>query len=116
MAEFNSSTLGAANDQVTLHLGNETNNEVVICESYDVTLGIFDQPSQFTLRLGTGDLLAQLIAKYPNGSPFRLDVGGQTQFTGYTDGFDSSDGVGASEITFEGRDILAAICETEIEK
>ena len=116
MTEFNSSTLGAANDVVTLQLGFAANNELINCEAYDIQMGIFDQPSAFTLRLGTGDLARELIAKYPNGSPFRLLVGGQPQFTGYTDGFDASDGPGATEVSFEGRDILAAICDTEIEK
>lgn len=116
MTEFNSTTLGAANDEVTLQLGFETQNQILNCEAYDISMAIFDQPSAFSLRLGTGDLAAQLLARYPNGSPFRLSVGGQPQFTGYTDGFTASDGPGATEVSFEGRDILAAICDTEIEK
>lgn len=115
-AVFNSSTLGAANDRVTIELGNATNNVVVNSTSYEVTRGIFDQPSEFALRLGTGDIVRKLIQQYPKGSPFRLSVGGQTQFTGYTDGFDCDDNGHATEIAFLGRDVLASICDSEIEK
>lgn len=115
--QFNSATLGAANDVVTIELGLAPNNTLAVCTGYDVQMGIFDQPSAFSVRTGTGDLARELLAKYPNGTPFRLNVGGQAQFTGYTDGFDANDGGGdGTEISFEGRDILAALCDTEIEK
>ena len=113
---FNSATLGAGNDQVTIEFGLAQQNQLYICSSYSIEMGIFDQPSSFSVTLGTGDLAADLLKRYPNGSPFRINIGGQTQFTGYTDGFDASDNGSATEITFEGRDILAAICDTEIEK
>lgn len=114
--EFNSSTLGATNDRVHLVMGFSSNAEVFICESYDIRMGVFDVPNEFSIRLGSGDLARQLLAAYPNGSPFKIVVGGQTQFQGYTDGFDASDSDGGTEVTFEGRDILASVCDTEIEK
>lgn len=115
-AIFNSSTLGAANDRVTIELGLAPNNTIVICTFYEITRGIFDPPNEFSIRLGSGDVVRKLIQQYPKGSPFRLKVGGQTQFTGYTDGFEGDDNGHATELSFTGRDILAAIHDTEIEK
>ena len=115
-AAFTSDSLGGVDDQVTLKLGYATDNTIAIAENYEVRLGVFEQPSSFSLRVGDGDQAREILKKYPKGSPFQLLIGGQPQFSGYTDGFSGDDGSGATEITFEGRDILAPLCDDEIDK
>jgi prophage tail gpP-like protein len=104
--DFDSAQLGATSDTVRLQLGDE---DVLISESYEVKLGVLTQPAAFSLRLGHGSVVRELIEKYPPRKPFKLFVGGALQFRGEIDGYEASGETGATEITIRGRDSLAPL-------
>jgi len=112
MAELPSETLGATDDTVRLTLNGD---EVRIAESYEVSVGVLTQPCAFSLRLGHGEVIADLIAKYPPRTPFTLSIGGAVQFSGETDGYTASGEVGATELTIRGRDSLARLHDADVE-
>lgn len=58
-------------DRVVLKLKGE---ELRIVESYDVQMAVMTQPSRFTVRLGHGGTVKELLRRYPPGSPFELFV------------------------------------------
>lgn len=113
-------------DVVKLRLGND---EVKIATSYEVKLGIFDQPCGFGLRLGDNKTVAQLIKKYfpeafridvtqpaPQRTPFQLFINEAPQFSGFLHGFDAGGAGGATEVAFHGMDVLGELHLAEIEK
>lgn len=108
--------LDSVDDVVKIRLGWASDNTLLICSRYEVRLGIFDQPSSFSFQVGDGNTASTILSKYPKGTPFQLLVNDQPQFSGYTDGYEAGDEGGPTEIEFLGRDVLAAICDTEIEK
>lgn len=102
MASFDTSAVGKVDDVVRLQLGSE---DVMICESYEVHVGVLQQPAAFSLRLGKGDTILDVIRSSPPRTPFALYVGGVPQFTGYTDGYEAEGSTGATELTVTGRDM-----------
>lgn len=101
MATFQTNAVGKVDDVVRLQLGNQ---DVLICESYQVHVGVLQQPANFTLRLGQGTSILPLIQANPPHTPFTLSIGGVPQFDGYTDGYEAEGSLGATELTLEGRD------------
>lgn len=93
-------------DAVVLTLGGES---LVIAENYEVRAGVFQQPSGFAIRVGSSQSAAQLLAKYPENTPFSLSVNGRPAQSGFTDGFATGEGSGATMVTFRGRDIMAPV-------
>lgn len=98
-------------DAVVLTLGGES---VLIAENYEVRAGIFEQPSGFAIRLGSSATAAKLLAKYPENTPFTLSVNGRPAQSGFTDGFTTGEGSGATMVTFKGRDIMAPVTKAMI--
>lgn len=97
-------------DVVSLILNGET---VIQAESYQVKAAVLTQPSAFSMRLGTGDSLAKLIAKFPPNTPFQLKINDNLYQTGHTDSGGSSSS-GSSELVVSGRDVLAKIHDPSI--
>lgn len=92
-------------DDVELRLGGDT---LKIVENYEIRSAILTQPAGFALRLGHGGVLADLLSRYPNRTPFTLHVNGQQLQTGYTDA-KASGGDEGSKVTLRGRDIMGAL-------
>lgn len=107
---MNSDTLGVE-DRVRLTLNHD---DVLVSESYEVDIGIMEQPCRFRMRLGHGGLARDLLAKYPKGSTFRLYIAGRPQFSGITDANAANGSTGATEITISGRDYLSMLYDDEI--
>ena len=101
-----STTISGPDDQVTLTLAG---SNVAICESYDVHVGVFQQPASFSLRLGQGGNILRLIQATPPRTPFTLTVGGNAAFDGATDGYEAEGETGATEFMVEGRDLSAEL-------
>lgn len=101
---------GDIDDRVRLVLGSD---DVHIAESYEVRIGVFNQPTSFSLRLGNADTAAKIIQRYPPKSPFQLYIGDVRQQTGELDG-PSSKGTGGTNVTVKGRDMLARLHDDHI--
>ena len=101
-----SDALGSGNDAVRLVLAG---NDVLKAESYSIHQAFLTQPSEFVITLGDGGLARTLAAKYPPRTAFQLYVGNVLRATGFTDGWELSDGEGATEVTIRGRDNLAQL-------
>jgi prophage tail gpP-like protein len=96
-------------DQVSITLGGDT---IAIVESYEIRQAVIEQPAKFTLRLGHGGTAKALLDKYPPHTKFQIKIGDRGIQTGFTDGFVADDSNGATEISFEGRDLSAALHDT----
>lgn len=106
-------TYATGDDRVQVRILNDT---VHICSSYDVSSGIFNQPSTFGAQLGDGSLTAKLLKQYPANTPFQLLVGGAPQFSGYIEGRGSEgSATQGTELRLHGRSILAKLL-TDLEK
>lgn len=92
-------------DEIVLTLGGR---DVRIVENYEVRSSILVQPAGFSLRLGHGGVVADLLRQFPENTPFQLRVNDQLVQTGYTDGMRTS-GAGGTEVTFDGRDVLGRV-------
>src|SRR6266571_492908 len=103
---FSPNTIGELDDRVRLVLNG---NEVLIAETWDVKCSIFTQPAAFSLRLGHGGTVAELIKRYPPRTPFQLYIGKSQQQSGRTDARGAEDSAGGSEFTVRGRDTLAPL-------
>lgn len=111
MPTFNSDTRGGIDDRVRLILADK---EVVVAESYHVKASVFEQPESFSLTLGWGRVAAELMKKYPPKTPFQLHIGNVLTQTGETDGYEASTEP-ATELTIEGRDMIARLYDDHVE-
>lgn len=82
--------------------------EVFIVESYRVNMGMLTVPATFEVVLGNGKLAQTLMPKFPPGTKFELQIAGNTQFTGKTDGWAVA-GSGGATLSLRGRDMLAEL-------
>lgn len=98
--------LGTGDDVVVVDLGGE---QVRLYENYAVESSIFTQPAGWSVRLPGGDTAKTVIAKYPPNTPFKISIGNTLVQSGKTDGFEASDGEGATQVTLSGRDALAPL-------
>lgn len=96
---------GTAND-VRIILNGE---EVVIVETYQVSIGMLTQPAKFQVQLGHSAVVRELMDRFPPGTPFKLQIAGTTQFDGRTDGWSVSGSGSGTSIQLTGRDSLAAV-------
>lgn len=103
---------GGLDDRVRLTLGADT---VLICERYRVRASVFEQPEGFSLSMGWGDTVLPLLMRYAPNTEFWLEIAGIPTQTGFTDGYEVNTDEGASEITFEGRDIIQRLYDDHIE-
>jgi prophage tail gpP-like protein len=113
MATPTSDTIGGTTDVVKLVLG--TSQEVHIAERYQVTSGIFTQPSAFTIELGSSDVVGDLLDAYPPNTPFKLYVNDALQFEGRTDKPGAKGNDKRSTFTLSGRDNLKDVHDSCIE-
>jgi prophage tail gpP-like protein len=112
MGIFKGSGSGEVDDRVRLVFGGR---EVLVVESYEVSIRHLQIPSAFSVELGSGTALAaELERKYPPNTPFRLMVGSSvTQFAGRIDGYDGHGG--STQIIFRGRDAMAQLVDDMIQ-
>lgn len=111
MGRYEVNTRGDLDDRVRLLLGGD---ELIITEGYDVHQGVLTQPAAFSIRIGSGSIVAALAEKYPPRTKFQLFIGDGLRFTGYTDGYTAAGENGATELTVNGRDILAQLHDAYI--
>lgn len=104
---------GDLDDRVSVRLGPLAPGgdafDAPILESYEVTRSLLTQPTTFSARFGWGDVARDLLDVLPPRLPFQLVVNGAVQMTGTLDGYEASDGGGATEITIRGRDVMAPL-------
>lgn len=98
-------------DVVELVLNGET---VWIAKEYDISIAFMMVPNQFSITLGSGDTILDLVRRYPKGTPFVLKINGIVQFMGRTDGFERPNGE-VTELRITGRDRLAQLVDDQIE-
>jgi prophage tail gpP-like protein len=99
-------------DRVTLRANGQ---EIVIAESWDVDESMFHTPAAWTMRLGSSEVAAEILKRFPKGAPYELAVAGIVQMTGTIDGRHCGGGGGATQVTLKGRDVLAKLHDTGTE-
>lgn len=110
--KYLSDEIGATEDTVALVLGEEL---VAIAEGWEVHESVLEQPAAFSIRLGWGDVAAEIMKKYPPNTPFKLYVGQHLQFSGHTDARCArQNSGGATEVEIRGRDALAPLRDSTI--
>lgn len=104
--------LGGYQDQVRLRLGSE---DLKIVESYEVKVAVLQQPGAFSLRLGWSKTAAELLKRYPPGTPFELYIGPTLVMSGLTYGR-AQPSSNYTQIELKGRDYLAVLFDDEIQR
>jgi len=82
---------------------------ILYSESYEVILGILQQPAAFCLTLGAAVPVRELAELWVPGTPFELRIGGAAQFSGRSDGYTLGKGEGGNRCSVRGRDTLATL-------
>lgn len=113
--------IGAANDTVHLRLGGKLSEseEIAIAENYEIKMSILQQPAAFTLRLGWSKTAAEILSKYPPGTPFELRIGTRQNPVVVQSGVTMSRAVpqaNFTQIEIGGRDYLAALFDSFVEE
>lgn len=98
--------LGGVKDEVQLRLAGY---EVFSCESYEIDLSFFNQPSEWSVELGDDESVRTYIEAFPPNTPCRLAVNGHVVTSGRTDGTDASGDSSGATVQVFGRDHLAEI-------
>lgn len=103
--------LGGFNDTMSLRLAND---EIKICEDYEVKVSILQQPAAFTLRLGWSGTAAEILRKYPPRTPFELWCGNVCLQSGfiYSRG---QPGAQYTQIELKGRDYLSVLFDDDVQ-
>lgn len=83
---------------------------VSIVKDYSVSIDLLTQPSKFTVTLGHSGLAADLMAEFPPGTSFELQIAGTTQFRGKTDGW-GLQGDSGTTLVLMGRDNMAELVD-----
>lgn len=102
--------------------GGLDNDGLRIAISYDIRVGIFEQPGSFSLQIGSGDTAASLIRRYPKNSPFKILIiptaseGACSIFSGFTDGNRASGDAGGTTVDIKGRGTLKFFFDSFHEK
>jgi len=107
-ASYFSDELGKIDDRVRITLGGD---DARIIENYTVRQSFLTQPASWSLRLGWGDVVADLIAKYPPGTPYQLFIGDVLQQTGQVDDIEVEGSASGATVTLTGRDALAPLLD-----
>lgn len=104
--------LGGAHDTIGLKLGGK---DIKIAESYEVKVSILQQPSAFSLRLGSNGVASEILRLAAPGTPFELSVitGGTPRIisSGLVDGRAVPSGQ-YTQIEIRGRDYLAQLFDS----
>ena len=107
---YDSDDRGAVNDSVTVRLGGRE----VLPLTYTIQAGVMDGPAGFSLGMGSGETIADIIRAAPPRTPFELSIGKVLQFTGETDGYEGESGEGGSTLSLIGRDDLAPLFDARV--
>jgi prophage tail gpP-like protein len=107
-----SDDIGGLSDQVTLRLNG---SDVLIAESYEVRQSYFEQPSTFSITLGSGDVAKYFLQTYGPNIPFELRIGNIVQFVGMTTAIEANGNASATTVTIHGRDGMSALIENKLE-
>lgn len=101
--------IGSFSDQVTLLFVDRKGSvqKVVICEAYDVACGVFTQPAAFSLTLGHGGSIAEIMRLVVPRTGFQLKIGDTLVQSGYIDGYEA--GGEAAIVNIHGRDLLQEV-------
>lgn len=94
-------------DKVSLQIGDAF---IPIVENYVVRCGVLEVPATFEITCGHGGIFAQLAARFPPCTPFKLFVNGKQAQEGETDGRGLGQG---ATIHLKGRDLLKRL-DTQI--
>ncbi len=115
MAVFARDADGQFDDRVSIQLGDDLIRTV---ETYNVHIGVLEQPATFELTFGgSAQLPKDLIKRYPPRTPFRLFIGGVLQQTGWTTGEpEIEEDDGGTTITIRGKDTLQALAGAYVKK
>lgn len=106
--------LGGAHDTIGLKLGGV---DIKIAESYEVKVSILQQPSAFSIRLGSDGTAADLLSMAAPGTPFELSIitGGTPRIV--SSGLVDARGVPSGQYTqveIRGRDYLAQLFDSYV--
>lgn len=103
--------LGGLDDQLTLQVdGRRISNAT----RYSFTRGILQQPSTFSFTVGSGDLSRELLSAMRPRQRVTLFLGNTKIFTGLIEDTTASPGSGATEVSVEGRDLLAPLTKNYV--
>jgi prophage tail gpP-like protein len=97
-------SVGGKTDQVELIIGEDL---VVSPLSYEVSCSVFSQPAAFACEFGWGGTTAELLERFPKGTPVQLRIAGVPVQTGRTDANGASGG--ATVVRVRGRDTIAPL-------
>lgn len=104
--------VGEGEDVVRIELGGEA---VAVYEEFDIRQGILTVPAAFSVRLGHGGIVREVLDRFPPRTPFKLYIGDRLQFCGRTDGNETSNPSGGTTITIHGRDNMAPLVDAFVE-
>ncbi len=104
-------SLDGPNNEVRVILAGQ---EVVVVESYRVATGMLTQPAAFSMSLGHGRVVRDLMKKYPARTDFELQIAGTTQFRGKTDGWVVNGSSAGTSPSLIGRDGLAPVYDGKV--
>src|SRR4051812_37117683 len=102
--------IGSDDDRVRVKLAD---GAVRVVESYEVKMGVLEQPCAFSVRMGHSDVIRKLAQQYRPNTPFELAIGDVPQFKGTTDGWIAEEGDGA-ELSLRGRDYLKRLTDDDV--
>jgi prophage tail gpP-like protein len=111
-SEYTSQIIGVDPDDVAIVLNGQ---QVFVAESWELHESVLEQPSVWSIRMGSGASVQQFLQYQPR-TPFQLYVGGVLQASGLIDSRRvSGSGTGASEVTISGRDALAPVHDSHVD-
>lgn len=104
--------IGDPNDSIEVHLGP---NRVRIFEDYDVQMSVMQQPAAFSLAIGWGGSVRDLLDIAAPGTPFDLRVSGVVVQSGRVDERQVSGSAAGSTVQIRGRDWMAPLYDSYVE-
>jgi prophage tail gpP-like protein len=111
-SQYASQIIGVDPDDVAVVLNGQ---QVFVAESWELHESVLEQPSVWSIRMGSGASVQQFLQYQPR-TPFQLYVGGVLQASGLIDSRRvSGGGTGASEVVISGRDALAPVHDSHVD-
>ena len=129
MADFISDAIGGLDDRVVLriyptNLPSAGPDEVVVkggkvvrvAEAWDWTSAVLEQPSHFSIQLGSGQTAAQILRSFTKGTKCELYINDCLQATGRLDGREAQgDAESGTSVTLHGRDVLSKVYDSHVD-
>lgn len=104
--------IGSNDDIVRLYI----NGTLTKYTKYSVTMGVMAQPSTFSVTLGSGDIVKDIIRLQTPRSVVELFIGPTRAQWGIVEDVTANSGGGATEVTLSGRDWVALLVRNYIKK